>query len=582
MTMTSREMKKYRGTVMAQGIAFGKSHVFESSVQKVDCRYIGEEEVAEALKLLDDATVYANAEIERALGGKDMDEECAAILETHQLILQDPETTDEIKDEIATRKKNVQWAIQSVYSNYISALEDSDDQLIRERVADIKDVCARLIRCSLKKPENELLKIEEPCILIAKDLFTSDTVAINPALVKGIVTEKGGVTSHSAIIARSYGIPAVCGIADATELFPQGTNLIVDAIQGMVIANPDGAVEAEYSEKWKKNAKKIQATQKYLKQNVLTKDNVKIEVELNLGTLDVISADTAAYVDGVGLFRTEFLYMEKKELPTEQEQYEAYKYVLETFKGKPVILRTLDIGGDKQLAYFKLPEENNPFLGKRALRLCLEHKDIFKTQLRAAYRASVYGDLRLMFPMVGSIDDIESAKQVVEEVKTELRREKAAFREDVKIGIMIEVPAIAMTADIAAQKVDFASIGTNDLCQYLTAADRLNPDMAPYYQCFHPAMFRIIKIVADAFISNNKPIGVCGEMSGDPRYAAALIGLGIRRLSMNQSGLAQIKQLIANVDTNEMAKAAKAVLNLPHADEVERYLESAVGCIDKE
>lgn len=320
--------------------------------------------------------------------------------------------------------------------------------------------------------------------------------------------------------------------------------------------------------------KKISDMRQYLPLVPETLDKTRIEVCLNIGSADKSELELESYTDGVGLFRTEFLYMSKKALPEEEEQFRVYKKIVTMYGERPVIIRTLDIGGDKKLDYLELPREDNPFLGLRALRLCFEMKPIFKTQLRALLRAAVYGNLWIMFPMVGSIGDIRFAKQIVEEVKEELREENISCRTDVKVGIMIEIPSIALMADIAASEVDFASIGTNDLCQYLMAVDRLNPSVAKYYQSFHPAMFRLIRQIVEEFGKQKKPVSVCGEMGGNPQAVALLAGLGVRKFSMNASSLASVKKMISQMDICKAERMARTVLELSTAVQVEEYIKS--------
>ncbi len=397
---------------------------------------------------------------------------------------------------------------------------------------------------------------------------------MNRENVLAILTEVGGYTSHSAILARNYGIPAILGIDNVMEKLSDGETVIVDAVAGEIFTEPSNEELEKYANERDIFLLKAEEIKKYLTIEPVTADGEHIDVCLNVGTANDDEFVIQKFTDGVGLFRTEFLYMSRSSLPTEDEQFESYKKVAEIYGERPVIIRTLDIGGDKQLDYLDLPKEENPFLGLRALRFCFDMMHIFKAQLRACLRASVFGNIWIMFPMVGSLGDIHFAKKIVEEVKAELTLKGIGFNPDIKVGIMIEIPSIAIMADVAAAEVDFASIGTNDLCQYLTAVDRLNPNVAKYYQSFHPAMFRLIGNVITAFKKQGKVISVCGEMGGDPLAAATLIGLGMKKLSMNASSVPRIKKLISQINIYKAERMARTILELSTAAQVENFLKS--------
>ena len=500
------------------------------------------------------------------------DPEKAKIFAAHNDILFDDAMDEEIRDAINYDNYSPEWAIHTTYEKFIKILSKAKDEIIRERVADLRDVRSRLIRIWHNVPEKNLSALDKPVVVVAYDLFPSDTATLDRSKVLAIVTEIGGPTSHSAIIARSYEIPAVLGLAGAMESLKDDQEVIVDAITGEIFTDPDAALIATYAKKHEEYLVKAADLKKYRDVTAVTKDGKRIEVELNIGSANATELEGAVCTDGVGLFRTEFLYMGREQLPTEDEQVEIYKKVLNAFGEKPMILRTLDIGGDKQLDCMQLPHEDNPFLGLRALRLCFENMPIFKTQLRAAFRASVVGNLWIMFPMVGSLDDVRRAKAVVEEVKAELSSENIPFSGKVKIGIMVEIPSIAVIADLVAKEVDFCSVGTNDLCQYSTAVDRLNPSVASYYQTYHPAMFRLIGNVIKSFAAEGKPAGVCGEMGGDPLSAAVLLGLGMDRLSMGIASVPSIKKLVTGSEMPKLQALAQKVVNMPTAAEVKAYL----------
>ncbi|MDR3552590.1 MAG: phosphoenolpyruvate--protein phosphotransferase, partial [Clostridia bacterium] len=449
------------------------------------------------------------------------------------------------------------------------------DPLIRERADDLSDVRTRLLRLWFGVGQKgSLAALDRPVIVAAHDLMPSDTATMARDKVLAIITESGGETSHSAILARSYGIPAILGVEGILSVVHDGETVIADAIAGEVITQPAAQELAKYEKKRTQYLIRAAEIKTYLSAKPVTLDGTHIDIELNIGSAQPRELAGTEFTDGVGLFRTEFLYMGCTALPDEEDQFIAYKAVLQACGKKPVIIRTLDAGGDKQPECLRLLKEDNPFLGLRALRLCFDMMPVFKTQLRALLRASVYGNLWIMFPMVGSLGDIRFAKKIIGEVKMELAAQSIDYDPDIKIGIMVEIPSIAVMADIAAEEVDFASIGTNDLCQYLTAVDRLNPKVAKYYQSYHPAMFRLIGSVTEAFKKQGKPVSVCGEMGGDPIAASILIGLGIRKLSMNLSSVASVKKLITGLNIQKSERMAKTVLGLSTAAQVESFLNS--------
>ena len=498
----------------------------------------------------------------------------AKIFQAHIEILFDVALDEEIRQSIQYNFMSPECAIEQVYETFATILGQSNNELIRERATDLRDVKVRLLRNWFGVSEKSLDSLNQPVIVVAHDLYPSDTATLNREKVLAIVTEIGGATSHTAIIARSYEIPALLGVKNATRLIADHEKIIVDAMEGKLFTQPDDVQTAIYTTKRLKHTASLKEFKKFRSVIPVTKDGVRVDVALNIESASPGELEGYDCTDGVGLFRTEFLYMGKSELPTEEEQYEIYSSVLSLYGNRPVILRTLDIGGDKKLTSLQLPEEENPFLGMRAVRLCFEHMAMFKTQLRGAFRASVNGNLWIMFPMIGSIDDIRRCKSIVREVQAELEQEGKPYSKDVKIGIMVEIPSIAVVSDMAAREVDFASIGTNDLCQYLTAADRMNPSVSKYYQSYHPAMFRVINQVAQAFIAQNKPVSVCGEMGGDVKAATVLIGLGFNKLSMGLSSVAQIKKLITSITAGKAKTIAQKVMTLSTAQEVEDYINS--------
>lgn len=564
----------YEGTAVSDGAAIGRVFQYQPYQPEIRHETIAKAQADSCMEKYKCVLIQAEEELKQLIEGSELDEEEKKIFQAHIDIVQDEEMSREIEDEIRDNLLSPQWAIQEVYERYIQIISKAKNALIRERAADLKDVCQRLIRLWDGGHENPLSSLAGDVIVVAQDLLPSDTAAMKTEYVKAIVTEVGGYTSHMAILARNYGIPAVLGVADIMKNTENGQKIAVDAKDGKVITHLTVDQEKQYQVMREEYLKKISDMRQYLPLVPETLDKTRIEVCLNIGSADKSELELESYTDGVGLFRTEFLYMSKKALPEEEEQFRVYKKIVTMYEERPVIIRTLDIGGDKKLDYLELPREDNPFLGLRALRLCFEMKPIFKTQLRALLRAAVYGNLWIMFPMVGSIGDIRFAKQIVEEVKEELREENISCRTDVKVGIMIEIPSIALMADIAASEVDFASIGTNDLCQYLMAVDRLNPSVAKYYQSFHPAMFRLIRQIVEEFGKQKKPVSVCGEMGGNPQAVALLAGLGVRKFSMNASSLASVKKMISQMDICKAERMARTVLELSTAVQVEEYIKS--------
>ena len=508
------------------------------------------------------------------------DAEKAAIFSAQMEILCDEVMDEEIRDGIQYDTWMPDWAVETVYSRYERRLQKAGDPLIRERAADLKDVKNRLLRIWCGVPQQSLAQLEKPVIIAAHDLLPSDTAVMERDHVLGIVTESGGTTSHSAIIARSYGIPAVLGIPNLLPRLTNGEKVILDAVDGVLITRPDGKQEKEMRIKQKEYEIHAARIQKYLHRDPLTADGERIEIGLNIGSARPEDLEGSSVTDFVGLFRTEFLYMDNDHLPTEEEQIIQYQKALLEYAPRPVVLRTLDIGGDKTLPYFPLPQEQNPFLGKRALRLCFDSPELFRTQLRAALRASVAGQLWIMLPMVSSIEEIKRAKALLEQAKQELRQEKLPFDEGVKLGIMIEIPAVAVIADLIAPEVDFASIGTNDLCQYLMAVDRMNPEVTSYYQSYHPALFRLIGYVVERFKQAGKPICICGELGGDPLAAPVLVGLGIRKLSMSLSSVAAVKRALAGFTVKQMEEMARAVENMTDG-QAREYLQICSESLEK-
>lgn len=569
-----------RGNGVSKGVAIGEIFLYQPFIpQTTEAHYSGDPK--QYLEQYEALCLQARAELQ-AIRERMMqtDAEKAAIFSAQMEILCDEVMDEEIRDGIQYDTWMPDWAVETVYSRYERRLQKAGDPLIRERAADLKDVKNRLLRIWCGVPQQSLAQLEKPVIIAAHDLLPSDTAVMERDHVLGIVTESGGTTSHSAIIARSYGIPAVLGIPNLLPRLTNGEKVVLDAVDGVLITRPDGRQEKEMRTKQKEYEIQAARIQKYLHRDPLTADGERIEIGLNIGSARPEDLEGSSVTDFVGLFRTEFLYMDNDHLPTEEEQIIQYQKALLEYAPRPVVLRTLDIGGDKTLPYFPLPQEQNPFLGKRALRLCFDSPELFRTQLRAALRASVAGQLWIMLPMVSSIEEIKRAKALLEQAKQELRQEKLPFDEGVKLGIMIEIPAVAVIADLIAPEVDFASIGTNDLCQYLMAVDRMNPEVTSYYQSYHPALFRLIGYVVERFKQAGKPICICGELGGDPLAAPVLVGLGMRKLSMSLSSVAAVKRALAGFTVKQMEEMARAVENMTDG-QAREYLQICSESLEK-
>ena len=457
---------------------------------------------------------------------------------------------------------------------FVGIFESIDNEYMRERAADIKDLTNRIIRHLLGAKIVDLAALEEEVVLVAHDLTPSDTATMNKSKVLGFLTDIGGRTSHTAIMARTLEIAAVVGLTDITTKAKDGDYIVFNGDTGEVILNPDEEIMTKYT-KLKTEFEEYRKSLELLKgKPSVTLDGRHVELAGNIGSPKDVEGLIKNDAEGVGLYRTEFLYMDKEDaFPTEEEQYEAYKAVLEGMDNKPIVIRTLDIGGDKELPYFEMESEMNPFLGYRAIRICLDRKDIFKTQLRALYRASVHGKLRIMFPMISSLEELLAAKEVVAEVKDELKAEEVAFADDVEVGMMIEIPSAAVISDILAKHVDFFSIGTNDLIQYTCAVDRMNQKISHLYNQFNPAVLRLIKTVIDNAHKEGKWVGMCGESAGDQRMIPILLGFGLDEFSMSPISILPARKLITSVSYEDMQNFANEVLSMGTAKEIKAHVE---------
>lgn len=563
---------KLTGKPVSRGIVLGRVLKYRPFVPSVSDAPISTEDVEAAWARYGKTVELARQELdclEARLLADSPDK--AKIVAAHREILQDPAMDEEIRGLIGARTPP-DAAIERVYGSFIELLGRSKNEMMRERASDLVDVKNRLLRCWAGEPERNLARLEQPVIVVADDLYPSDTVSMDRSKVLGIITQVGGATSHTAIIARSYEIPAVLGVPGALAALEDGAEIVLDAVKGEIVLCPTGEECAAYAAAAEQVRENLRETAAYLDAEPVTLDGVRAEVRLNVAAANDFELSGAAHADGCGLFRTEFLYLEGDRLPGEEEQYQIYKRVLLAFGEKPVVLRTLDVGGDKQLACLELPHESNPFLGVRGLRLCLAHEALLRTQVRAALRASVHGSLRVMLPMVGALDEVRAAKAIFREEGEALSAAGIPWNPSMPVGIMVEVPSIALIADLAADEVDFVSVGTNDLCQYLTASDRMNPSVKPYHQDYHPAMFRALGYIARSFQAAGKPVSVCGELGGDPLAIPALLGLGIQKLSMSRASLAGAKRVIRSIRMEDAQALAQRVQSLKTEGEIKACL----------
>ena len=566
-------MLQLKGIAASQGISFAKAYVFvepDLTVKEVKI-----EDVEAEVKRFEDAIEASKKELtiikENALASLGADK--AAVFEAHLLILDDPEFMGTVKTDIESKVINAEYAFKETSDMFISMFEAMDNEYMKERAADIRDVSKRILAHLLGVDLPNPSLIDEEVIVIAEDLTPSDTAQLNKKYVKGFATNIGGRTSHSAIMARSLEIPAVVGTSSITEDVKNGDILILDGLDGVVLVNPDEATTAEYKEKHAKFEAQKAEWAKLVTEKSVTKDGHEVILAANIGTPADLEGVKNNGGEAVGLYRTEFLYMGRDQLPTEDEQFEAYKAVLEGMGDKPVVVRTLDIGGDKELPYLDLPKEMNPFLGFRAIRLCLEEKDLFRTQLRALLRASVYGKLCVMFPMIATVQEFRAAKALFLEEKEKLVAEGVAVSNDIELGIMVEIPSTAVIADIFAKEVDFFSIGTNDLIQYTMAADRMSEKVSYLYQPYNPAILRLVKNVIEASHKEGKWTGMCGEMAGDSLAIPLLLGMGLDEFSMSATSILQARSQIKNLTLDEMKELVEKAVMCATTEEVLALIE---------
>ncbi len=562
-----------KGIPASPGISIGKAFLFDARRIIVSEKNIKQEAVPKEIARFEEALIKTRSEIldiQKKIT-KEMGSHHAEIFNAHLLVLEDRMLIEEVIDGLKKEHKCVEHVFTKVLDKYIKVFSKMNDEYLKERISDIDDVGKRILRNLLGAKEKSLSNLKQRVIVVAYDLSPSDTATMHKKNVMGFVTDIGGRTSHTAIMAKSLEIPAVVGLETATKKIKAGDMLIVDGAEGVAILNPDKATLKKYQARRQQFVKFGKTLIDFKDEPARTLDGRKIEVSANIELPEELDAVISHGAEGIGLYRTEYLYMNRRDLPDEDEQFEAYKKVVTKISRDPVVVRTLDLGGDKFLSQLEVPHEMNPFLGWRAIRFCLARPEIFKAQLRAILRASAFGNVKVMFPMISGVGELRQAIALLNEAKKELAAKKVKFKKDIEIGAMIEIPSAALTCDILAKEVDFFSIGTNDLIQYSLAVDRVNEKIAYLYKPTHPAVLRLIKNIIDAGHHSKIWVGMCGEMAGEPGFAMLLLGLGLDEFSMSPVVIPEMKYIIRNVRFKDAKKIAKEALTLTTGEEVEEF-----------
>ena len=558
------------GKGISEGIGLGKAVILEENRLKIEKQKI--EDISAEKQQIYDAVKEVESEIEKLIQNIDGTEK--EIMQAYLMILQDPSLIQETIKIIEQEKCNSAYAVENGLNQIIKTFEEMDDPYMAARSRDIEDMKKRILAKLLKIEEIDLSKLPKNTILVAKELSTSDSAKMNLKNISGIITEIGGVNSHMAIIARTNEIPAIVGIRHIFENIKENDFISLNGATGEIFLNPTQEKIEELTKNQENIKQEKQELEKYKNKKAITKDGHQVELLANIGgpqDIQIVIDNTA---EGVGLLRSEFLYMDAKDFPSEEEQFEAYKKIAESLENKRLVIRTLDIGGDKDLKYMKLPKEENPFLGYRAIRIYLDNVDLFKVQLRAILRASSYGNVAIMLPMISSIEELRKSKEIIEEVKQELKTKNIKFDENIEVGIMVEIPSSAVMADEFAKECDFFSIGTNDLIQYTIAVERGNEKLANLYSHFNPAVIRLIKSAIDGAHKNGILCGMCGEAAGDVKFIPLLVGLGLDEFSMNANKILKARKLIIDLNFEECKELANKVLKLESTEEVKRILDT--------
>ncbi len=565
-----------KGIPASPGITIGKAYLLDGEKLTFSKRRISDEELPFEIARFEEALIQTRTEILKIQKGieKELGTEHSEIFDAHLLVLEDRALIEEVISRLKKEKCNVDYIFSKVLEKYTAVFSNINDEYLRERLADIQDVGRRILKNLVGKKRGLLQNLEEDVVVVAYDLSPSDTAMMHKEKVLGFITDIGGRTSHTAIMARSLEIPAVVGLETATEQVKNGDILIIDGTHGIVVINP----QKEVLKKYKQEKIKFEAFEKKLVKlrdlPCQTLDGKRVELTANIEFPEEIPSVISHGAEGIGLYRTEYFYMNRRDLPTEEEHFQAYKKVAQAIAPHSVIIRTLDLGGDKFLSQLKVPKEMNPFLGWRAIRFCLARPDIFKSQLRAILRASVYGKLRIMYPMISGVEELRQANKILNEVKDNLRKEKIPFDENLEVGAMIEVPSAAIICDILAKEVNFFSIGTNDLIQYSLAVDRSNEKVAYLYEPVHPALLRLIKNIIDTGHKAGIWIGMCGEMASESAYVLILLGLGLDEFSTSAAVVPEIKKVIRSVTFSQAQQIAQQALKLDSGKEIEKFAKN--------
>lgn len=572
-----------QGIGVSEGIRIAKAYIYKSSAgasgqSSPEGNYIPDTSAAvqDELHKLREAKAGCAEQMEKLIekAKEAVGEEQAGILAGHRKLLDDPAFYPKMEARIREKLETAPRAVAEVVNQVASMFECMSNDYMKERATDIRDIGGRLLACLSPGQSQGLAGITEPVILVADDLTPSDTVQLDPALVVGFITRTGGATSHTAILARSLGIAAVVGAGDGIDGIEDGDLLVLDGSAGLCIARPEAAEAEQHRLRMQQDLERRQSLEEYTARPAVTADGTRVELAANIGSAAEAEAAVRQGADGVGLFRTEFLFMNATAMPGEEEQFRAYQEAARQMEGRPVIIRTMDIGGDKELPYLQLPKETNPFLGYRAIRVGLVRQELLRTQLRAVLRASAFGTVKVMFPMISGLQEWRQARSILAEVQGELREEGVPFDEKMEVGIMVEIPSTAVLAGLFADEVDFFSIGTNDLVQYTVAADRMNEHVAHLYDYFHPAVLQLIRTVIDASHKAGKWTGMCGSMAGDPLAAPLLLGLGLDEWSMEAGRLSPIKERLEGLERAECRDLAERILRLDTPQAVRQELEA--------
>ena len=567
-----------KGTSASAGIGIGKAVIVEETELIISKNLVEDVEAEKvrfqsALKLAVEQTETLAKDLATRVGEKE-----AEILNGHILLLSDPMLVGEIETTISGENVVSEYAVEAVCNTYADMFASMGDELMQQRATDMRDIKTRIQKILLGVSSVDIASLPMGSIIVAKDLTPSMTAGINPANVTGIVTELGGKTSHSAILARALEIPAVVALVGFIDKVTEGEDLVIDGSDGTVFINPEESVKAEYAAKREIFLKEKKELEQYIGKPTITKDGVTVELVANIGKPEDVEKVLQYDGEGVGLFRTEFLFMDRASMPTEEEQFEAYKKVASTLNGKPVIIRTLDIGGDKEISYMGLSKDENPFLGYRAIRFCLDRKDdVYKPQLRALLRASAFGNIRIMVPMVTCLEEIREAKALVEEMKKELDEKGIAYKKDIEIGIMVETAAASLMADAFAKEVDFFSIGTNDLTQYTMSVDRGNDKVSYLYSPLNPAVLRSIRHVIECGRKEGIMVGMCGEAASDPSMIPLLLAFGLNEFSMSASAILNARKLITSYNTKELQAMADQAMSFTTVKEIEDFMKDFIS-----